>query len=84
MAAVGVRASNFDYTCPAYMAVSGYLDRTPLPPVAPLKDALWQWNDAPDRTASEVIEVLRACALIESAREEQEAAWETYAEVVTA
>ncbi len=42
------------------------------------------WNDEPGRTASEVIEVLRATALIEAAREEQDAAWETYAEVVTA
>lgn len=36
------------------------------------------------RTAAEVIEILRACAVIEAAREEQDAAWETYAELVTA
>lgn len=41
------------------------------------------WNDAPERTAAEVIEVLRACAVIEQAREEQDAAWATYSELVT-
>jgi hypothetical protein len=41
------------------------------------------WNDEDGRTAAEVIEVLRACALIEAARE-QDAVWSTYAEVVTA
>jgi hypothetical protein len=55
---------------------------------------LFQWNDEtaldPERgmvnirTAAEVIEVLRACAVIEQAREEQDAAWATYAELVTA
>lgn len=30
---------------------------------------IFDWNDAPERTASEVIEVLRACALIEQAKE---------------
>jgi hypothetical protein len=43
------------------------------------------WSDAPGRTAEEVVEALRACAVIEAAREEQDAAWETYApQVVTA
>jgi hypothetical protein len=66
--------------CPAYNAVRDHLqwDRSLG------KSYLFQWNDEPGRTASEVIEVLRATALIESAREEQDAAWETYAEVVTA
>jgi hypothetical protein len=72
------------YGCPAYAAVADYLDRTPAPSIAPVKDALWQWNDAPGRTASEVIEVLRAAAVIEAAREEQDAAWATYADAVTA
>lgn len=39
---------------------------------------LFAWNDRTGRTAAEVIEVLRACALIESARE-QDSAWQTYA-----
>lgn len=57
--------------CPAYDAVCDYLDR-------PHDTMLWPFNDDPERTASEVIEVLRAAALIESARE-QDAAWSTYA-----
>lgn len=31
--------------------------------------AIWAWNDAPDRTQAEVIETLRAAAVIEAARE---------------
>jgi hypothetical protein len=46
--------------------------------------AIWDWNDADDRTATEVVEALRAAALIEAAREEQDAAWVTYAESVSA
>jgi hypothetical protein len=73
------------WACPAYRAVADHLGmdvsltkgRQPAEP-------LWQWNDGKGRTAAEVIEVLRACAVIEAAREEQDAAWETYAEVVTA
>lgn len=45
--------------CPAGRAVRDYLGRD-----APL----WMWNDAPNRTASEVIEVLRAAAVIEQAK----------------
>jgi hypothetical protein len=45
---------------------------------------VFSWNDKPGRTAGEVIEALRACALIEAAREEQDAAWATYAELVSA
>lgn len=41
------------------------------------------WNDAPDRTAEEVVEAFRACAVIEAAREQQDAAWATYAEQVS-
>jgi hypothetical protein len=33
---------------------------------------IWDWNDAPDRTADEVIATLRACALIEAAKENAE------------
>jgi len=32
-------------------------------------DAIWAWNDAPDRTAAEVVEALRACAVIQASRE---------------
>jgi hypothetical protein len=72
------------YQCPAYAAVTAYLDLDPSPALCPISDTLWGWNDRGSRTAAEVIEVLRACAVIEAAREEQDAAWETYAEVVTA
>ena len=73
-------ASGFGYhdysrfiKCPAYLAVGRYLEHeTPYPFI---------WNDRENRTTSEVIEVLRACALIEAAKE-QEAAWATYAELV--
>jgi len=74
MAALGLRfnddAREVDVeTCPAYRAVHVYLelhdDRDVEGwPVVPL----WMWND--DReTAAEVIEVLRAAAVIEAARE---------------
>jgi hypothetical protein len=46
--------------------------------------AIWDWNDADDRDGTQVVEALRAAALIEAARESQETAWATYAEVVTA
>ena len=46
--------------CPAYRAVCAYLGD----PVE-----LYHWNDREDRTASEVVEVLRAVAVIEAARE---------------
>ena len=70
------------YKCPAHNAVCAYLERNPSPQSSPIVDALWQWNDDPGRTASEVIEVLRACAVIEAAKE-QETAWATYSELVT-
>lgn len=80
MAAQGMAAETHDYEkavirCPAYLAVLSHLD-SGFP-------YLFQWNDRKGRTAAEVIEVLRACALIEAAREDQDAAWETYAELVT-
>lgn len=63
--------------CPAYVAVRNYLDLDGL-------TRLYRWNDKRDRTESEVIEVLRAAAAIEQAREDQDAAWSTYAAQVTA
>lgn len=50
--------------CPAYRAVSDYLGTT---------DLLYLWNDQRNRTATEVIEVLRACAVIEAAKENADA-----------
>lgn len=44
---------------PAYLALRNYLD----------DDWVSEWNDADGRTAAEVIEVLRAAAVIEAARE---------------
>jgi hypothetical protein len=49
-------------SCPAGQAVRAYLDV--LRP--------WSWNDHYNRTATEVIEVLRATAVIEAARENAE------------
>jgi hypothetical protein len=46
--------------CPAYVAVQNYLN---------LDYEIWQWNDTEGRTMEEVIEVLRATAVIEQARE---------------
>ena len=45
---------------------------------------VWAYNDRIAKSSTDVLGVLRACALIEAAREEQGAAWETYAEQVTA
>lgn len=60
------------HTCPAFQSVREYLRHT-------MFYAPFAWNDRPERTAEEVIEVLRACALIEASREEQDAAYATYA-----
>jgi hypothetical protein len=55
-------------TCPAYRAVADYLiDKGEF---LGADSKLWRWNDKPDRTASEVIETLRAAAAIEAARED--------------
>lgn len=53
-------------TCSAGAAVRAYLAWHP---------SIWLcgWNDQSDRTATEVVEVLRATALIESAREREAA-----------
>lgn len=57
----------YDYlvtqTCPAGDAVRAYLGY----------GKPWMWNDHHERTATEVIEVLRAVAVIEAAREESRA-----------
>lgn len=53
------------YSCPAYLAVTEYLGDVLFPRV----DPLWVWNDDSDRTQAEVIEVLRAAAVIEQAKE---------------
>lgn len=65
--------------CPAYRAVWDYLTDDHWKG-APFRTDLYDWNDAQARTKDEVIEVLRAAALIESAREEQNAAYATYSE----
>lgn len=53
-------------TCPAYKAVQEYLG---FEPKGDIKNRLYRFNDAEGRTAQEVIEVLRATALLESAKE---------------
>jgi hypothetical protein len=69
VAALGADISDPDlYTefqeCPACRAMSSYLGNP---------SYLYDFNDAEDRTASEVIEVLRACAVIEASRERESA-----------
>lgn len=49
--------------CPAYRSVKSYL--------AVDRGFLFSWNDARGRTQAEVIEVLRATAVIEAARESE-------------
>lgn len=51
-------------SCPAFVAVKDYLG---------LPGSLYMWNDDRSRAAHEVIEVLRATALIEAAREREAA-----------
>lgn len=50
-------------SCPAYLSLQGYLGE-----VSPAG-----WNDDRDRTPAEVIEALRACAVIEASREREAA-----------
>lgn len=59
-AANGASQYFMGYRCEAYDAVKNYLNQLP-----------WTWNDAIARTEQEVIEVLRAAALIEQAKENQ-------------
>lgn len=49
------------YECPAFLAMRSYLEVR--------ETVLYGWNDAPQRTQAEVIEALRACAVIEAAKE---------------
>lgn len=49
------------WACPAYVAMASYLET---------RAELWRWNDAQGRTAEEVVEVLRAAAAVERAKEE--------------
>lgn len=82
MAALGLRLPDDEhddeplrplYTCPAYRAVSDYLNREP----AGIKpdgfgftgEPLYWWNDEVASSASVVIEVLRAAAMVERTRE---------------
>ena len=61
--------------CPAYAAVASYLDKPERPGLSaeiPNDSWLWHWNDSEGRTAAEVIEVLRAAAVIEAAKEADE------------
>ena len=68
-AALGIDFEGFDpyafQGCPSYKAVETYLEAAP--------GEVWDWNDQPERTATEVIEVLRACAVIEASREREAA-----------
>lgn len=50
-------------SCPAYVAMSSHIN----------SELLYWWNDAKERTAPEVIEALRACAVIEASRERDSA-----------
>jgi hypothetical protein len=73
-----------NFSCPAGLAVRAYLEMELDQSAAEHKNALtpvskragyWlcHWNDKPARTAEEVIEVLRAAAVIEQAREAEPA-----------
>lgn len=74
MAAMGVSANHTPdfHFCPAHRAVSDYLGRD-LHEDAERHLGVWSWNDEPARTANEVIEVLRAAAVIEAAKETEAA-----------
>lgn len=100
MAAAGITWANGTgywemQSCPAYKAVREYLEgATPFMwqddlPYAPISEGTGGWVGGSEEAArayakERVIAVLRAAAVIEAAREEQDAAWETYAEQVTA
>lgn len=65
--------------CPAYRSVLRYLEDRFAFEFSRVQYAgdprLWDWNDEKGRTAAEVIEVLRAAAVIEAARESENAAY---------
>ena len=69
-----ITPDELNYECPAGLAVREFLGAERIG-VSTGGKAKWlcHWNDRPDRTASEVIEVLRATALIEAAKENTEA-----------
>ena len=82
MAAAGItderRGSMYGYgeVCPAYAAVARYLDKPERPGLSmetPRDAWLWHWNDKIERTAAEVVETLRAAAVIAEAREVEDA-----------
>lgn len=59
--------------CPASMVVRDYLGEDAIKSAfTEGASGLWCWNDARGRTATEVIAVLRAAALIERAKENTE------------
>ena len=60
--------------CPAYAAVANYLEM-PSGRDVPGHDnrAIWRFNDEFGRTQAEVVETLRACAVIEASREREAA-----------
>jgi hypothetical protein len=82
VAALGVnlddaRAHREFEQCPAYRAVQSYLDLdTERHEDGWAEDPLWRWNDR-HGSAAEVIEVLRATAVIEAARESEAAEFVT-------
>lgn len=57
-------------SCPAYEAVWNYLETDTTWEC--FHDRLYDWNDTADRSAEDVIAVLRATALIEAAKENSE------------
>ena len=58
--------------CPAYKVVYDYLKGTDWWDGTLFTSRLYDFNDAPGRTKEEVIEVLRAAAVIEAAKEKAE------------
>lgn len=77
MAAAGIPESFMVAACPAYRAVWDYLDGADSWANVPDQSRLYDWNDAPGRTAEEVIEVLRAAAAVERVKEATVAGYET-------
>lgn len=74
LAALGMGSSDQETAwlkgCSAYGAVKSYLVESD---ALDKKSPLYFWNDEWERTATEVVEVLRAVAVIEAAREQQPA-----------
>lgn len=74
MAALGIDSSSNASveSCPAYAAVVSHLGGRIVNLAGDHDDRLWMWNDVVARDQTEVIEVLRATAVIEAAREARE------------